>query len=135
VNAARAVRVSGHLFAQKVAMLVMDVLLSAGFVVFGFYTAAGALLFFVVLLAIQAPIWSTKEVIAEDAGLRVRSLRSEALIPYERIAEMRRSWFSRGIVHVELRDEGQFGRRVSFWAPWGIRGPAIELLRRRIAGG
>lgn len=90
-----------------------------------------SLFFAFVVLVIQAPIWRAKEVFAEDAGLRVRGLRSEALVPYDQIEEVRKS-ARPGLVHLQLRCDTPVGRHIIFWAAWRFTRPALDLLRRRM---
>ena len=115
--------------------MVLDTVLLGGGLYFGGFSLGPFLFVVAVAGLVQTPIWQAKEVLAEDAGLRVRGLRTETVIPYDQIAEVRKPWLRSAVVHVHLRSEGPFGKRVVFLPPWGIAQPAVDLLRRRVAGG
>jgi hypothetical protein len=115
--------------------VVLDALLLGGGLYFGGLSLGPFLFVAAVAALVQTPIWQAKEVLAEDSGLRVRGLRTEAVIPYDQIAEVRKPWLRSAVVHVHLRSDSPFGNRVVFLPPWGIAQPAVELLRRRVAGG
>jgi hypothetical protein len=121
-----------YTFAAKVVAPIFDLF------VFVLSLAVGGLnpapfMFVVGLVVIQAPIWRAKEVVAHDDGLRVRGLRSQAVIPYADIREVRASHWRTGVVHVLLRPESAFPSPIVFLPPWGYARPAVDALRQRLA--
>src|SRR5438552_4014199 len=103
MSTSRTVRLSGgHTFPSKVVAVVLDALLLGGGLYFGGLSLGPFLFVAAVAALVQTPIWQAKEVLAEDSGLRVRGLRTEAVIPYDQIAEVRKPWLRSAVVHVHL---------------------------------
>ncbi|MGE5047769.1 MAG: hypothetical protein ACM3PC_04320 [Deltaproteobacteria bacterium] len=134
MNAPRTLEVSSRFtLAGKVVTAVFDAMV----LIFVFSSPRPSLppscFFLAFALIIHAPVFRAKEIFAEDAGVRVRGLRSEALIPYDQIQEVRKS-LRPGLVHVHLRCDTPFGRHIVFRAAWGFTRPAMDLLQSRMAG-
>jgi hypothetical protein len=83
---------------------------------------------------VQWPLWLTKEVFVEDAGLRVCDLKREAVVPWADISAVGGLPLTRALVRVSFRAATPFGERVIFLA--GLKGKrsAVETLKKRIPG-